>query len=462
MYRRFLSLRYLRARKTNWIGVAGIFVAVTALILILSIMSGFLHESRGHLRGNLADVMIAPRMEFPLASTGQYPEADPAVALERVRAHPRVAAACAQLTWVGMLLRDNGARRAQNPMSGDLALVSLVGIDVADEFTTSDLRANLHPPEEPDPYHHFDPVADVDDPFATPPGYEPDGAPKPAVVLGAQLAAAWGLFRGDEVEIVTATFDEYGDISETPINRTFVVAGTFRTGHNEMDLERVYMEREVLADMLARRAPWSQLLVRLEDYERDKVQVVRDLRAELAAAGYVHSPEERPAFQEIQTWEQFRGNMLGAIENEKTLMGVMLSLVMLVAGFSVFAILTMLVQEKRRDIGILAALGATPRGVLALFLLIGCWQALFGATLGVLAGVWMALRIDPIERWLTGVTGWQIFNRDVYLFDHIPSKIEVAGVAWIVAGGIIATLVAAAVPAYRAARLDPIDALRYE
>jgi lipoprotein-releasing system permease protein len=122
----------------------------------------------------------------------------------------------------------------------------------------------------------------------------------------------------------------------------------------------------------------------------------------------------------------------------------------------------MMVTEKRRDIGILTALGATSRGVMTLFLLIGLWEAAIGSALGAAVGVLGALKIDGIERWLSSTFGFQIFNRDIYLFDHIPSEVTPIGVGLIILGAVVSTLLFAAIPAWRASRLDPVDALRHE
>jgi lipoprotein-releasing system permease protein len=199
--------------------------------------------------------------------------------------------------------------------------------------------------------------------------------------------------------------------------------------------------------------------VKLKDYAKDGIAVRDELHDKLYKAGLLSSPTRGG---EVRTWEDFKRTLLGAIQNEKTLMAIMLSLVLIVAGFTIFAILSMMVTEKRRDIGILSALGATPNGVLGLFLLIGLWDALLGASAGAVIGTWLAFKIDPIERWLSSTFGVQIFNRDVYLFDHIPAVVDPVAVALIVMGAFVCTLLFALIPAWKAGRMHPLDALRYE
>lgn len=496
MYRSFLSWRYLFSRRTNLIGMVGILVAVAALIGILSIMTGFLEESRKAVRGTLSDVVIEPY--FERSWTGQPVPTDPERLVSIVNRTEGVAGATPQILWYGMVTQGGlhspkFEQIISSSTHGGLLAVQLVGIDVRtadriaapllragiqvlggippdltvyDELLATDLLASLtreqgwSTDEEADEREQLGaPVATPLFPFQPPADYRPEGRPKSRVVVGQQLFRNLGLWQGDEIQIATAVPDpESGEWKVN--NREFVIAGTFRSGENETDLGRIYMERAELSDLLGGTREFTQVLVKLEDYRADGERVSEELRGTLAAAGVIRGG--RAAATEVRTWEEFRGNLLGAIENERTLMAIMLSLVLVVAGFTVFAILSMMVTEKRRDIGVLLALGATSDGVLTLFLMIAFWDALIGAVVGATLGIWGALKIDAIERALSDSLGYQIFNRDVYLFDHIPSIVQPFAVTLIVLGAFTCALLFAAIPAWRAARLDPLEALRYE
>ncbi|MBL8857621.1 MAG: ABC transporter permease [Planctomycetes bacterium] len=454
MYKYFLSWRYMRARRTNLIGVVGIGVGVGALIMILSIMTGFLEETKKSLRGGLSDIIL--ETDQRMFRDGRRVPHSPAPLLEAVRADPRVAGACAQLSWFGMLTQG-GSRSAYateqlaDPQKGNLSGVRLFGIDVQDEYQTTELRAAL----ARTPLLGDERVADLDDPFAPPEGYVPDGRPLASCLVGEQLASEWRLRRGSEIWITTALIDaKSGEVH--PSDRRFVVAGTFRSGENEMDLQRIYLARAELSDFLGTGREYSQVLVRLKDYERDGTDVQLDFQSTLTQQGLVPRPEF------VRTWEDYRRPLLGAIENERVLMAIMLSLVVVVAAFTVFAILSMMVTEKRRDIGILSALGATGPGITGLFVLIGFWDTLLGATGGAILGVLGAVYIDPFERGLSHTIGVEIFNRKVYLFDHIPAIVNPVWVGVIVLGAFVIALLFALVPAWKAGRLHPLDALRYE
>ncbi len=445
MYRSFLSRRYLTARLINLIGIGGVFVAVGALVLIVSIMSGFLEESRRAVRGSLADLLVLPRHE-----SGNPASAEPL--LEAIRADGRVAGSAAELVWAGQISQPGRQfqRVYSSPIAGGATLVQLVGIDVPDEFSASELLPALSG-ERPLSY----PVADPLDPFAPPRDYAPRGRPKASVVVGEELLRSLDLAPHDEIQITTGVPDPAtGDFK--PNNRTFVIAGSFRSGENETDLSRIYLDRRELADFLGGTLEFSQVLIKLEDYERDGLALRDDLRQDLAHKGLIADVDE------VRTWEELKRNLLGAISNERVLMMIMLSLVLLVAGFTIFAILSMMVTEKRRDIGILCALGATPTGVLELFVRIALWDSVIGSFFGACLGTWAALRLDAIERWLSRVLGVEIFDRQVYLFDHIPTIVEPLFVLAFVVSAILVAVLFSVLPAWRASRLDPVQALRYE
>jgi lipoprotein-releasing system permease protein len=455
MYRWFLSLRYLRARKTNLIGIGGLFVGVGALILILSIMTGFLEETRRSVRGSLSDLVVSPY--FGVRDDSSVP-IEPSGLLKALRADPRVQAAAAHLVWYCQIVKQGSdanynLRILSNSQSGNLSAVQIVGIDVKDEFSASDFRNAL----ERDPIKgRGAKVLDPDHPFEIPERYHPTPL-EAGVIVGEKLYDNLDLTRGDRVTLATVVPDTRRSGQVLTQSRSYVVVGTFRSMENEMDMSRIYLERSEMVDFLSSPIHFSEVLVKLKDAERDGIALKQDLLETLPAQSLLFGYAG-----EVRTWEEFRGTLLGAIKNERVLMAIMLSLVLLVAGFTVFAILSMMVSEKRRDIGILTALGATPRGVMTSFLMIAFWDALIGALLGAVFGTWGALKIDSIEQSLSSLLGVQIFDRDVYLFDTIPSVVEVLPVTLIVLGAFVCALLFAAIPAWNAAKLDPLEALRHE
>ncbi len=451
MYRRYLSWRFLLRRPINLIGVVGITLGVGALIMIISIMSGFLEESRKTVRGSLADLIIQP-VAVDLRD-GHEPVSDVQPLLAALREDERVVGACPRLSWGGMVVQTSlrSELRLKDPDRADVAFAQFVGIDVEDEFTTTEFRTWL----ERESAHQM-PVENVDDPFARPEAWRGD-EPWGWVVVGEQLARSHVLQRGSLVNLVTGVPDSTDDKAYLS-NRKFFVAGTFRSGDNETDRTSIYMDRWELADFLSGTHEFTQVLVKLEDYERDRSSIEHSLMGDLSTKGLVN-----PNYpSQVRTWESFRSSLIGAIENERVLMGIMLCLVILVAAFTVFAILMMMVTEKRRDIGILTALGATRRSILTIFLMIGMWNAVLGSGFGALLGVWGALKIDALEQWLSATFGVQIFNRNVYIFDHIPSDVSPTVVTATVLGALLATAIFALIPAWLASRTHPIDALRTE
>ncbi|HEY1188939.1 MAG TPA: FtsX-like permease family protein, partial [Gemmata sp.] len=251
---------------------------------------------------------------------------------------------------------------------------------------------------------------------------------------------------GDDVILTTAGGQEL-----KPVWGSFIVTDYLRTEMSEYDQSFVYVPLDQLQRIRGMTERATAFQIKLKNYERDKEVVTRELR-KVFPHGDVR----------IATWEEHQGPLLSAIEVERGILNLLLFMIVGVAGFSVLAIFTMIVSEKYRDIGIMKSLGASSIGVMSIFLGYGLLLGVVGCALGTALGLTITHNINEIEAFLTAVTGHAVFPRDVYYFKEIPTNINPWSVAGINAGALTIAVVFSLLPAFRAAMLHPVQALRFE
>ena len=233
---------------------------------------------------------------------------------------------------------------------------------------------------------------------------------------------------------------------------SFFVTDYLKTEMSEYDQSFVYVPLDQLQRIRGMMGRATAFQIKLKNYDKDKVAVAKELRAT-----FNNSPEVR-----IATWEEHQGPLLAAIDVERGILNLLLFMIVGVAGFSILAIFTMIVSEKFRDIGILKSLGASSWGVMQIFLGYGLLLGIVGCVLGTLLGLWITSHINEIEAALTSLTGRAVFPKDVYYFKEIPTNVDPWTVILIDIGAIAIASAFSLLPAWRAASLHPVRALRFE
>jgi lipoprotein-releasing system permease protein len=253
---------------------------------------------------------------------------------------------------------------------------------------------------------------------------------------------------GSDITLITVG----GDRPE-PVYRNFAVVDYFRSDMSEYDGNYVYVPLDTLQEMrhMPNRVTSIQIKLKEGCYDNSSKQVKETLEALFTRDGLF-----------INTWEDKQGPLLQAISIEKGILNILLFLIIAVAGFGVLAIFSMIVAEKTRDIGILKALGASNIGVMKIFLGYGLLLAVVGAVLGSSLGIWLTDHINDVEKFLTNVTGQELFDRKIYYFSEIPTDIRPITVALINFGAVLIAVTFSVLPAIKAALLHPVRALRYE
>jgi lipoprotein-releasing system permease protein len=264
------------------------------------------------------------------------------------------------------------------------------------------------------------------------------------------------LHPGDVMSLTLATRDDLTGIdgspkAQVPHTANFVVTDLFRCDMSVIDQMVVFVDILDLQDMQTMHNMATTLELRLADYDRDIESCLHELRQLFPDRMY-----------EVKTWKEIGGPVISAIGIERSILNVLLFLIIAVAGFGILAIFYMIVVEKTRDIGILKALGASNRGVMGIFVSYGLLLGVVGAGLGTLGGILFTLNINKIERFISLVTGGDVFPRDIYFFDQIPVDLSPWTLVWVNIGAIAIATGASVFPALRAALLHPVRALRFE
>jgi lipoprotein-releasing system permease protein len=418
MYVFILCWRYLRARRGVILSILALATGVTALIVVLAVMNGFSGLLHDRIRGSLSDVVVE-REDFWGVQGAE--------ALRRELAGlPHVVGCSAHLTGIAFLSLADEQLPLRIP-------VEFVALDPAEEARVGAFARWL---EANGPEYGEAPAGPVV-PFRLPDGERPE---RP-VILGAEvLENLPGLVRpGTRVLLATPISWEDHNVA------VFTVTGFYRSGMYKTDANTVFLPLAVAQQW--RRAPdtASSFHLSLDDF-RHAPEVVEAARKVAAAHGEFF----------VDTWQKMRRQFLTALVAERTIWVIVLTLLLGLAGFSVVAVLNLIVFQRRRDIGVVRSVGASRWGVAGTFVLYGLGVGVVGAALGAVAGGLILTHIDWLENELPG----GLFPRAVfYLGEHIPWEIGPVTVALFALLGVLVSVLGSLYPAWRASRLQPHQVL---
>jgi lipoprotein-releasing system permease protein len=441
-FRSMVAARHLRAKKTGFLAASGtlsiLAVAVSScmLISVLSVMGGFRADLKKKILGNRAHIVVDQAFE-------EIDNWQPL--LEQTRQTEGVVAATPFLQVEVMV--SSLSNRAGAILRGiDSATVSEV-TDLGHNLTHGKLEYLRHPERILDSSISATPAGPLDamihDAERAAARGLPDEAREdamPGLIVGQELARALRLVVGDRVTVVSPRGD-LGPTGPIPKTRPFRIAGIFYSGMYEYDMKHAYIDLGVAQRFLRAEGRISGIEVKVEDVERAPA-----LAAELAST--IGQDGLR-----VRDWKMMNQQLFGALALEKLAMFITLGIAILIAGFSVFGTLTLLVQEKRREVGILKAMGTSARSVIRIFviegLLIGAAGALMGLGLGFVltfAAEHFGIRMNP----------------EVYYIDKLPVHLDPTEFALVGTATVVVCLAATLFPAYQASRVRPVDALRYD
>lgn len=408
----YIGLRYTRAkRRTRFISfitltsVLGIALGVTALITVLSVMNGFEAELRERILGMTSHASI----------TGDNNELRGWQGLEPVLQQEKHV-----LGWAPYI-EGQAMLSSEHRVSGAM----LRGILPSYESRVSEVTKHIE-------------AGNLNDLKAGEFG----------IVLGEELAAYLGVLVGDKVTVITP------QISSTPAGilprlKRFTVVGTFKVGMFEFDRNLALIQLDDAARLMRMDDAVSGLRLKLDDLFNVR-EIVREIGPRLSGRYY------------MSDWTQAHNNFFRAVQTEKRVMFIILLLIVAVAAFNIVSTLVMVVTDKRADIAILRTQGLTPADVMGIFMVLGTVIGVFGALIGCLGGITLALNVETLVPAIERFFGVHFMSADVYYISELPSKLLWSDVWQITSMAFLLSLLATIYPAWQASRIKPAEELRYE
>ncbi len=421
-YELFIGLRYLKAKRKStfvsiitFISVAGVALGVTALIVVLSVMTGFEEDLKEKILGTNAHVVVL--------KSGNEIE-DYQKLMERLKGFSGVIAATPFIYSQVML--SSGSN-----VSG----VVLRGIETKTDIQVTNLHRSIVQGK----------LSNLDGQFMPSSG---SGPAMPGVIIGKELAKNLNLYVGDVVNIVSpvGNITPFGMIPKT---KQFRVAGIFDTGMYEYDATLAYVGLREAQSFLSIGDSVTGIQLKVNDVYKAG-EIAREINHGLGLPFIARD------------WMQMNKNILFALKTEKVVMFIILTLIVLVAAFGIASTLFMVVMEKTKDIAILKSMGATSRSIMKIFVLEGLIIGVAGTVIGVFGGLIISLNLESIVDVIQKVTGFELFSKDIYYLSHFPSQVVPSDVFLISITAILISFVATLYPSWQGSRLPPAEALRYE